>query len=695
MAADVRRRWNNRGANEVDAGSSRKDQHLLTSAATGVSINNRDFRFQPDTGAFEAIPGTTQYGRHRDDWGNWFGNFNPTWLWHYFLPDHYLTRNPHLAVKSTKQILANYDNATRLYPASRTRQRFNDHHQFNHVTSANSPTPYRDDLFGPDFSTSVFISDPVHNLVHREVLEPDGVTFKSRRAPDETNSEFLASTDNWFRPTMLKTGPDGALYVADMYRQVLEHPEWIPKWMQPRLDLRAGADQGRIYRVVPVDAARRSIPRLDQRNTGQLVAALDSPSGWQRDTAQRLLVHQRDPAAAAPLARLLDHPRAQTRLHALVTLDGLGRLTPELLVRALRDAHAAVREHAVRLSEPFLTPTKSDEALGSALLKLAEDPSIRVRYQLAFTLGEWRDPRAAEALVRVAARDRLELPMQTAVLSSATNHVGEMLTAAFLLREPDGPPAELIEKLLGLATALHRDDVIEHALDHLAGRSQLSIGGARQTSGFVAFLDALDRRHESFDQFKSRAQPTLRETLAPLEKLFAAARRAAARPDGLEAGRLAAIPLLGRQDVERADDLKVLSALLGPANSTALQQAAVRALTRIGDEPAGGVLLGGWKGAGPQLRQEILNALLGRAAWLPGFVTEMERGQIPAGQISPAHQQALLKHGDQSIRARAEKLFTTIRPDRAALLQEYAPVNKLAGDEIGRASCRERVLASV
>ena len=256
----------------------------------------------------------------------------------------------------------------------------------------------------------------------------------------------------------------------------------------------------------------------------------------------------------------------------------------------------------------LLIPPLGKEAELSCFLDQL-DGVVLSGYQLAFTLGEWHDPRAAEALVRVAARDRLELPMQTAVLSSATNHVGEMLTAAFLLREPDGPPAELIEKLLGLATALHRDDVIEHALDHLAGRSQLSIGGARQTSGFVAFLDALDRRHESFDQFKSRARPALRETLAPLEKLFAAARRDAARPDGLEAGRLAAVPLLGRQDVERADDLKVLSALLGPVNSTALQQAAVRALTRIGDEPAGGVLLGGWKGAGPQLRQDILNEM--------------------------------------------------------------------------------------
>ena len=136
--------------------------------------------------------------------------------------------------------------------------------QANHVTSGNSPTPYRDDLFGPEFATSIFISEPVHNLIHREVLEPDGVTFKSHRAEGEEESEFVASTDNWFRPTMLKTGPDGALYIADMYRLVIEHPEWIPDDVKHHLDLRAGHDKGRIYRVYPVGSQLRPVPRLDR-----------------------------------------------------------------------------------------------------------------------------------------------------------------------------------------------------------------------------------------------------------------------------------------------------------------------------------------------------------------------------------------------------------------------------------------------
>src|SRR5439155_63372 len=82
----------------------------IRSLMTGKSANLRghDLRFRPDTSEFETIAGQTQFGRHRDDWGNWFGNNNPTWLWHYFLDEHYLARNPHLAVSATRKVLANY-----------------------------------------------------------------------------------------------------------------------------------------------------------------------------------------------------------------------------------------------------------------------------------------------------------------------------------------------------------------------------------------------------------------------------------------------------------------------------------------------------------------------------------------------------------------------------------------------------------
>src|SRR5215831_9625653 len=147
---------------------------------------------------------------------------------------------------------------------------------------------------------------------------------------------------------MLKTGPDGALYVADLYRLVIEHPEWIPNDVKNRLDLRAGHDKGRIYRVYPASAHLRIFPRLDRLSSSELVQALDSPNGWQRDTAQRLLVERSDHSAVKPLQALVAaNSNPKVRLQSLCTLEGLGDVAPDTLKRALNDSHPAVREHAV------------------------------------------------------------------------------------------------------------------------------------------------------------------------------------------------------------------------------------------------------------------------------------------------------------------------------------------------------------
>ncbi len=390
----------------------------VKSLATGkvISISGRDVRFRPDTGEIETVSAQTQYGRRRDDWGNWFGNNNPTWLWHVTLPEHYLRRNPQLAVKSVLRVLANYDDSTRVFPASAPIVRPNQPWSLNHVTSACSPCPYRDDLFGPEFATSVFISEPVHNAIHREVLVPEGAGFKSRRAPGEEQSEFLASTDNWFRPVTLKTGPDGALFIADMYRFVLEHPEWISPEMQARLDLRAGEDKGRIYRVVPEGKTRRPIPNLARLKSRELIGAMDSPNGWQRDTAQRLLFERADPSVGELLENLLTITHApQVRLQSLATLGVLGVLMPETLVAALADPHPAVRCEALRQSEAM---AEKSEAVFPAVAALASDGDATVRLQAAFSLGAW-PPKISEPLLReLAARDDADEILRIAIMSS-------------------------------------------------------------------------------------------------------------------------------------------------------------------------------------------------------------------------------------------------------------------------------------
>ncbi|MFT4549294.1 MAG: putative membrane-bound dehydrogenase-like protein [Verrucomicrobiales bacterium] len=393
---------------------------LVKSEKTGTEINisGRDIRFRPGTGEIETVSSQSQFGRRRDDFGNWFGNNNPTWLWHIGLPEHYLRRNPKLAVKSPKRVLANYETPTRVFPASAPAQRPNQPWSLNHVTSACSPSPYRDDLFGVEFATSIFISEPVHNCVHREVLEPDGSGFKSHRAENEHASEFLASTDPWFRPTTSRTGPDGALYVADFYRFVIEHPEWISPETQARLELRAGSDKGRIYRISPKARTRRPIPDFSKMSTRQVADSLDSPNGWQRDTAQRLLlesdINVEQIAQLEALLTLLHRP--QVRVQALATLGMLEELSPASLLSSLTDPHPGVRIEALRQSEPFARI--GNEEIFAAVSALADDTDPRVRLQAAFSLGESPFEKSNPLLSKIAGRDADDDWIRAAVMSS-------------------------------------------------------------------------------------------------------------------------------------------------------------------------------------------------------------------------------------------------------------------------------------
>src|SRR5438876_2854515 len=171
----------------------KNNQSLVTSAATiKVDIRGRDFRMNPDTGAFEPASGLTQQGRARDDWGNWFGCDNSTAAWHYPIPDHYLRRNPHVAAPSPRVAIAAGPDPNLVHPISRALERFNNPGALNHVTSGCGIGVYRDDLLGEEYFGNAFVCEPVHNLVHRMLLKPNGLVLSAVRPKDEQQSEFLS-----------------------------------------------------------------------------------------------------------------------------------------------------------------------------------------------------------------------------------------------------------------------------------------------------------------------------------------------------------------------------------------------------------------------------------------------------------------------------------------------------------------------
>jgi putative membrane-bound dehydrogenase-like protein len=410
-----------------------------------VDIRGRDFRLNPDTGAFETLAGLTQHGRVRDDWGNWFGCDNGTLLRHYPLTDHYLRRNPHVSPPSPGVAAATYPDANRVFPISRPLERFNDPSHINRVTSGCGLGLYRDTLLGEAFYGDAFVCEPVHNLVRRLKLQPKGVTFSAYRPEGETAPEFLASTDNWFRPAEIRTGPDGGLWVVDMYRFLVEHPRWVQPGRLAKIDARAGSDRGRIYRVLPSGKKARPVPDLTRRSGADLAKALESPNGTLRELAHQQIVWSADKAAVPGLRRLVrTGSRPQTRVQAMAALAELGRLAKPDVASALDDAHSAVRRHAIRLSEPLLA---DDPAWIDRLAKLVADPDPFVRQQLAYSLGQATDPAAGEALAKLLIRDAADPYLAAAILSSSLPHFAEIQKTALGAATLPGTVAKQIQQI--------------------------------------------------------------------------------------------------------------------------------------------------------------------------------------------------------------------------------------------------------
>jgi putative membrane-bound dehydrogenase-like protein len=668
----------------------------IRSALTGkeVELSGRDFRIHPDTGEFEPASGLSQQGRVRDDFGNWFGCDNSTLLWHFPMPDDYVRRNPSVAAPDPRVFPPKDADPNQLFPISRTLERFNDPAAANRTTSACGVEIYRDDLLGAEFYGNAFVCEPVHSLVHRLKLSPQGVTFAARRAAEEQRSEFLASSDNWFRPVQARTGPDGALWIVDMYRFVIEHPRWIPPERLAKLDVRAGDDKGRIYRVYPRGKSLRPVRDLTKLSPLQLVSRLETPNGPTRDLAHRLLIEQQPdspaggskrkadwPAVRRELQRLASQARlAAVRVQALCVLDGWSKLLPENLVQALADDQPEVRRQAVRLSESYLSESSdpgdaSFKEIESALLKLVNDPEVGVRNQLALSLGNWHDPRAGQALGQLAQTD--DPWVRAAVLSSATRQPAEILKTVLAWPGDRYTPAELIGQLMATAAGGQDPAELEDIICAVAptdGRQ----AGAADWIVLASLLDTLERRQTRLDSYLASARPDVRSAASRLNDTLAAARKLAASGTADAAQKEAAVPLLGRgPDAE--SDLPQLAGFLKSETNPRLQHAALEVLRRQRSPRVPALLLAEWPRQSPALRAQVVGVLLGRDEWIIDLLGAVKQGVLAVGEIPLAQQQRLLKHDQAKIKQLAGTLFHH-SDNRVEVLARYQSIAGMKGD---------------
>lgn len=625
-------------------------------SATGmqVDLTSRDFRIRPDTGAIEAVTGQTQQSRVRDDWDNWFGCDSGNLVRHYPVVDRYVRRNPFAIPPATAVYVPNYPESNRVYPGADKLVTFKLSGPPGYVTSGCGIGIYRDELLGPEYYGNAFACEPVYQLVHREVLSSNGVTFAGKRADDEQRSEFLTSTDNWFRPVQVRTGPDGAIWIVDMYRFVIEHPMWIPPEVVAKLDVRAGDSMGRIYRVYPSDQPPRPMPRLDTLSPSDLVAAMDSPNGPTRDLVQAMLVWRKDVAAIPRLKELVQvGTRAQVRVQALCTLEGLGAIEEESLLAALNDNHSGVRRQAIRLSEPHLD---SSPALASRLSELLDDSDPQVRMQLAYSLGESKGDWAAASLLRIMAKSADDSYVRAAALSSVHSLNARAIVQALIARSADmAPPEGLLEIILAMPAARTdaglRSDVATLVTRGLAEPTVWRFGVLAQ------LLDTSD----------GDVGPILRDRIS---KLRDDARKIAVQEDAEDGLRIAAIATLGNDDGN--DDAKILFELLSAKHSTDLQLAAIRHLSKLGVDIAPREWMARWPTLSPSIRNAVLDALLSRDDWRFELLMGVEQTKISASELVGSQRQSLLDSTDDKQRELAARVFHgPISTNRKGLVERY------------------------
>jgi len=670
-----------------------------------MEVRGGDFRYHPIRNVGEPASGTTQYGSTFDDWGNRFISQNTTHLRHVVVPMQYLRRAPLLEVPSVHQ--DPYGKRERLmWPISEAEQwrvertqirqkRYDEmksgRQEFaaGHITGATGSTIYTGDAWPEEYRGNIFTGDVSGNLIRRDLLSPDGVTFSAK--PAKEGVEFLASSDQWFRPTNFANAPDGNLYFTDMQRQTIETPLSIPEELQKRLrlDFYKGDDIGRVYRFVSNKArTKRGLKvNLGRASNAELIKELENTNGWHRDTAHRLLLEKQDPSTAPALrtfARDTKNPVA--RLHALWLLEGLGALQEADVKAALEDAHAGIREHAIRLSEA-LPPTP---ALEKAVLARVSDSELRVQYQLAFTAGNYKSPAAKQAVVRLAAAHGDDPWFRTATLSSAAEWPGDFFSMLLTQKEGTWQRREMLRPLGSLIGTRQQTGEIAKFLNDAARLKEPELpleGLARglelsRSAGLAVPEPAIQRYLSSKNDVLHRVAWSVASHFASPSIFTAAAKEAFDESLKVE-NRAAALSAVRGAKFDVA--FPILKKMLASNAAAPLQVAAVDTLSTYRNAEAAATILDGWKAYPPEARLKAATAMLAQRDRIPLLLDALEKGSVDAALIEMNARNRLIEDADSAIAARAKKIFASATSDRDKVVAEYRDVASMTGDaERGR-----------
>lgn len=648
-----------------------------------------DVKFKPDTGEIELVDGKGQYGLTFNDVGDRLVCMNRIQVQHAPLPARYLARNPAVRAPGVLQacpdlilntLLVHSSNAgSKVFPISANITTADSH--AGTYTAACAVHVAKGDSLPPAYRNVAWSCEPTGNLARCDELVPTGGTFHAVRMHEGT--EAFRSRDDWSRPVFLADGPDGALWVCDMYRRIIEHPEYLPDEIRKNGDFTQGKQMGRVWRVFAAELKRGDLAGRERARLDAFAAAADAPEklvpllkstdGWTRDTAFRLITERGTPVAALK-AVLAGSLPPEPRIACLRLLDNAGKLDDADVATALADATPAVREVGVRLAEPRLG--KSTE-LAAKVLALADDADLHVRYAVALAAGYAGDGEAVvKAMAKLAQRDSDDKWFRAAILTSVPQKAEEWALLESLATEPLKGPGEE-DFLRDLSRTMNDASAgAPSAGDNLGRMLQLSAHGGYATQAAL-LLGLADR-----DQLDEAAKTSVHGS-DDLRRVLTEAQRVGTDPKATIDQRTKAITLLGATDVVPSA-AATLKSLISSEQPQEVAAAAARAIAqpRHVDALAEVLSAARWQKYPPTLRAAVLSSIIGHPALAKPLLDAIESGAVPAGMLMPNQKEWLQKLKDDQQRARAEKLFAGggLAKDRMKVYEETkAQVMALTG----------------
>ena len=630
------------------------------------SVRRRDFRFHPDSKVFETLSsGRGDFGNCFDDYGRRFVTNATNPLIHIVLPAKYVDRNPYYLPDQIYQSVVNLPNdwiyqisppeQWRVIRGQNWEQYVNTTHDMrarrysvkelaegNYVTGTAGGTIYRGSQYPSPWGNSIFTAEPAANLVIQTAIQSEGSSFTASR-PHAEEREFLASTDNWFRPVNFANGPDGCIYICDMYREFIEDPSAIPKDILQHMNMHSGSDRGRIWRLVHSDSPPGKYDLIVSHSG--LLEALESQNSWTRETAHRLIIEGEDQTIAPALIELASNSsNPSTKIHTLYLLHILGSLTGQTIGVYLNDPVPAVRENAVILAE---TLTSSYPFLWKKIADVSTDSDSRVRFQAALSLGTWENKLAVLSLANLAISQPSDPWIQRAILTSSPSMSLDLFES--IIKHHKAYTVQLLAQLAqttgrkndALATQnllqiLKDHDSFLDDSQHITIVLQLAKGLASMNSSFRDHLVDHSSINEWLDTLEERALANCKITSISTKT------------------RIESVQLLGLGGSTHASNLITLYQINDP---TEYQVAIVDALTNLNTADHSFLISAIWPKAVPAVRRVLLNNVMKHQDGIELILLALEDGRIAPSSIPADKKDNLLSHNDSSIKNRAGDLF--------------------------------------